>query len=172
MTIPLFANGVIDNEAKEIPLTDERAVEMACENMNWQADDTYFDATFEILVNGELFHENYTTDAHGTWWQLMNAIEAPGKHEVCFLDSPLGDLDVIHENKYTLEYVHIDYVWGEDNYLISYSKKMVTSEQLPKDIVETVIRDGFKQFAEFMLNNDIPIATAYKEELRQRLEGN
>ncbi|WP_336047093.1 hypothetical protein [Solibacillus ferritrahens] len=49
MKIPLFEDesplGRVDGEETEIELTDVRAVEMACENVNWQADDTYFDAT-------------------------------------------------------------------------------------------------------------------------------
>lgn len=172
MKIPLFENEspfvALDGEEAEIPLTDARVVEMACENVKWQADDTYFDATFEVWVNGELFFENATTDAHGTWREMMNALDGPGKHHICFLDSPI-DLKVIHEKHYTFQYIHIDYMWGDDNYLISSSKKTVTSEPLPKDAVETIIRDGFKQFAEFMLENDIPISKDYKEELRERL---
>lgn len=172
MKIPLFENEFLffslDGEEEEIPLADARAVEMACENVKWQADDTYFDATFQVWVNGELFFENATTDAHGTWRKLMNALDGPGKHSVCFLDSPV-DLQVLHEKHYTFQYIHTDYVWGDNNYLISSSKKTVTSEPLPMDTVEPVIREGFKQFAEFMLENDIPISKAYKEELRERL---
>lgn len=172
MKIPLFENAfpsvALDGEEMEIPLTDARAVEMAYENLKWQSDDEFFDATFEVYVNDELFYENATTDAHGTWRELMNALEGPGKHQICFLDSSI-DLTIIHEKHYTFQYIHIDYVWGDDHYLISSSKKTMTSDPLPKDVVETVIRDGFKQFAEFMLENDIPISTAYKEELQQRL---
>lgn len=172
MTIPLFEDesplGRVEGEETEIPLTDARAVEMACENVNWQADNEYFDATFEVWVHGELFYENGTTDAHGTWRGLMDAIERPDKHKVYFLDSPI-DLTIIHDQQYTFQYIHIDYVWGDDNYLISSSKKKMTSAPLPKEVVETAIRQGFREFAEFMLNNDIPIAVAYKEELQQRL---
>lgn len=170
--IPLFENEFpfvsLEGEAEEIPLTDARAVEMACENVNWQADNEYFDATFEVWVHGELFYENGTTDANGTWRGLMDAIERPGKHSVCFLDSPI-DLEIIHDKQYTFQYIGIQYVWGDDNYLISSSKKTLTSEPVRKEVVETAIRQGFKQFAAFMLNNDIPISTAYKKELQQRL---
>lgn len=168
MKIPLFEDELLLGQEPEIPLTDARAVEMAVQNVNWQADDEYFDATFEIWVHGELFYENGTTDAHGTWRGLMNAIEKPGKHNVWFLDSPI-DLTIIHEKQYTFQYIHTDYVWGDDNVLIRSSSKTIKSEPLPKDVVETAIRQGFKEFAAFMLENDIPISTAYKEELKQRL---
>ena len=172
MTIPLFEYesplGRVDGEETEIPLTDARAVEMAYKNVNWQADNEYFDATLQVWVHGELFYENATTDAHGTWRELMDALDGPGKHSVCFLDSSI-DLKIMHEKHYTFQYTSIDYVWGDDHYLISSSKKTMTSDPLPKDVVETAIRQGFKQFAEFMLENDIPISAAYKEELRQRL---
>lgn len=172
MTIPLSEDesplGRVDGEETEIPLTDVRAVEMACENVNWQADNEYFAATFEVWVHGELFYENGTTDAHGTWREMMDAIERPGKHRICFLDSPI-DLKIVHEKHYTFQYTGIDYVWSDDHYLISSSKKTIVSEPLPKDVVETAIRQGFQQFAAFMLNNDIPIAAAYKKELQQRL---
>lgn len=172
MKIPLFEDesplSRVDGEETEIPLTDARAVEMACENVNWQADNEYFDATFEIWVNGELFFENVTTDPYCTWRGLMDAIERPGKHNVYFLDSSI-DLKIIHDQQYTFQFIDIEYVWGDDDYLISSSKKTMTSEPLPKEVVETAIRQGFREFAEFMLDNDIPISTAYKEELRARL---
>lgn len=172
MMIPLFEGGSRFNlsheEEVEIPLTDARAVEMAIQNVEWQVDNEYFDATIEIWVHGELFYENSTTDAYGTWCGLMYAIEKPGKHTVCFLDS-MFDLTIIHERQYTFQYMHIDYVWCDDDVLISRSKKLKTSEPLPKDVVETAIRQGFKQYVAFILENDIPISTAYKEELRERL---
>ena len=172
MMIPLFEGGSRFNfsheEEVEIPLTDARAVEMAIQNVEGQVDNEYFDATIEIWVHGELFYENSTTDAYGTWCGLMYAIEKPGKHTVCFLDS-MFDLTIIHERQYTFQYIHIDYVWGDDDVLISRSKKLKTSEPLLKDVVETAIRQGFKQYAAFILENDIPISTAYKEELRERL---
>ncbi len=100
MKIPLFENEfpfvALDGEEAEIPLTDARAVEMACENVKWQADNEYFDATFEVWVNDELFYENATIDVHGTWRELMDALDGPGKHSVCFLDSPFSDLDIKH----------------------------------------------------------------------------
>lgn len=54
---------------------------------------------------------------------------------------------------------------GEDDYLISKSKKTITSAPLRKEKDETAIRQGFQEFAAFMLENDIPISTAYKEGL-------
>lgn len=172
MMIPLFEGGsrlnFLNEEEVEIPLTDAAAVEMAIQNVNWQADNEYFDATFELSVDGEVFYENSTTDACGTWRGLMDAIEKPGKHEVTFLDSQV-DLTIIHETQYTFQYMHTDYVWGDDDLLISRSEKMRTSEPIQKDVVETAIRQGFKEFAAFILDNDIPISTAYKEDLRERL---
>lgn len=172
MLIPLFEGGASFNfsheEEVEIPLTDARAVEMAIQNVEWQADNEYFDATIEIWVHGELFFENSTTDAYGTWCGLMYAIEKCGKHNVCFLDSQI-DLTIIHEKQYTFQYKHTDYVWGDDNVLISRSKKLKTSGPLPKDVVETAISKGFKQYATFIVENDIPISKAYKENLRERL---
>lgn len=127
MMIPRFENGFplnhINGEEIGILLTDERAAEMAIENVHWQADDTYFDAHFQLSINGELFYENTTTDAYGTWNQLLGATKKRGKHYILFLDSALSDLNVIHQDHYTLQYVHIDYIWGDDNYLISHSKK-------------------------------------------------
>lgn len=172
MLIPLFEGGsrfnFLQEEEVEIPLTDARAVEMAIQNVEWQVDNEYFDATIEIWVHGELFYENSTTDAYGTWCGLMYAIEKRGKHTVCFLDS-MFDLTIIHEKQYIFQCMHTDYVWGDDNVLISRSKKLETSEPLPKDVVETAITQGFKQYAAFIVENDIPISTAYKENLRERL---
>lgn len=172
MLLPLFEGGsrlnFLHEEEVEIPLTDARAVETAIQNVNWQADNEYFDATFEIWVHGELFYENSTTDAYGTWCGFMYAIEKPGKHTVTFLDS-MFDLTIIQETQYTFQYMHTDYVWGDDDVLISRSEQLKTSEPLPKDVVETAIRQGFKQYAAFILENDIPISTAYKQNLRERL---
>ena len=172
MKIPLFEDesplGRVDGEETEIELTDVRAVEMACENVKWQADDTYFDARFEVWINDVLFYENATTDAHGTWRDFVNAISEPGKHRVNFLDSPV-DLQVLHHEHYTIQYIHTDYVWGKDNYLISHSNKTITSVPLQKDVVEQEIRDSFRQFATFILSNNIPISKTYKEELRELL---
>ena len=174
MTIPRFENGFplpdITGEEIGILLTDEKAVDMAIENVNWQADDTYFDAHFQLSINGELFYENTTTDAYGTWNQLLGATKNRGKHYVLFLDSALSDLDIIHQHDYTLQYVHVDYIWGDDNHLISRSKKTMTSVPLQKEVVEEAIRQGFQQFASFILDNDIPISPMYKEELQRHLE--
>lgn len=79
--------------------------------MNCQADNEYFDATFEIWVNGELFFVNGTTDAYGTWRGMMAAIERFGKHSVYFLDSSI-DLTIRHDQQYTFQFNDINYVWG------------------------------------------------------------
>lgn len=173
MTIPLFDGGsrfnFLHEEEVEIPLTDARAVEMAIHNVNSQADHEYFDATFEVSIHGEVFYVNRTTDAYGTWCGFMYAIETAGKHEVTFLDSQF-DLTILHEKQYTFQYMHTDYRWGDDDMLISRSEKLITSESLPKNVVEAAIRKGFKQYATFIVQNDIPISTAYKENLMKRLE--
>lgn len=118
MNIPLFEDESpldrIEGETTEIELTHPQAVEMARENVTWQADDTYFDAYFEVWINGNLFFENGTTDAYGTWRDFVNAMSEPGKHPIYFLDSPV-DLQLIHQEHYTFQYIHTDYVWGDDN---------------------------------------------------------
>lgn len=53
---------------------------MAIQNVNWQADNEYFDATFELSVDLEVYYENNVTDAYGTWRGFVFAIEKSGKH--------------------------------------------------------------------------------------------
>ena len=170
MKIPLFEDGaplnLIKNETYEIELTDPQAAQMAAQNVAWQADDTYFDASLEVRIHGELFFKNDTTDAHGLWRDLVNATRKPGKHQITFLDS-LVDLQLIHEEYYTFQYT--EYEWDDNGYLLSKTETLITSEPLPKQAVELAIREGFLQFAQFMLTHDIPIAKVYKEELKQQL---
>lgn len=110
MKIPLIENDswvydwIVDGKEEYpqtvyIDLNDSRAVEMAIENVKFQAADDYFDALFEVWINDKLFYENHTTDAYMTWRGFLNAMEEKGKHNVVFLDDPI-DL-IIHILKTT-----------------------------------------------------------------------
>lgn len=55
---------------------------------------------------------------------------------------------------------------------IMYVKKTrMSSGKLEKEDVESAIKEGFIQYAEFILQNNIPIAKSQKEEIAKRLEG-
>ena len=172
MKIPVFEHEAplnqIMSETYEIELTDPRAALMAFENVEWQTDDTYFDASLEVYIDGELFFKNDTTDAHGLWRDFVNATLKPDNHIISFLDSP-GDLQLIHQQHYTFQYVHTDYEWDEKGCLLSRTDTMITSEPVPKEAVEPAIRDSFLHFAQFILTHDIPVAKVYKEELKQQI---
>lgn len=173
MKIPVFEDDIPIlegfGEMHEIELTDPRAVQMARENVAWQADNTYFDASLDVIINGESFFKNQTTDACGLWRGLLNAMIEQGKHRVYFLDSPV-DLTVHHQEHYQFEYVHTDYECDDNNFVTSITKKTIISDPLQKEAVEFAISDGFLQYAYFILENDISIAESYKEELKQNIQ--
>lgn len=132
-------------------------------------DDTYFDASFELHLNGELFFENGTTDAYTTWRNFVHAKREPGEHKIYFLDSSV-ELQVIHQEHYIFQYVHTDYIWDDNGHLLNRIETTITSETLPKEVVESAIREGFLQYADFILTNDIAIAKDYKNEIQQQLQ--
>lgn len=122
-----------------------------------------------MRIHGELFFKNATTDAHGLWRDFFNATLTPGKHKISFLDSPV-DLQLMYQEQCTFSYMHTDYEWDDNGYLLSTTKTLVTSEILPKQAVEAAIREGFLQFAQFILTHDIPIEKDYIEELKQQIQ--
>ena len=169
MKIPLFKDGNplnMPDEMHEIELSHPQAAQMAIENVASQADDTYFDASLEIRIDDKRFFKQFTTDAFGLWDSLLCAIEAPGKHHITFLDYP-QDLTIIHSETYEFLYVHTDYE-GDNDCLVSMTKKVVSSGPLPKTAVEVAIKESFKQYADFILQYHIPIAEWHKREIEQR----
>lgn len=151
-----------------IDLNHPKAVEMAKRNVEWQVDDEYFDATFEIWIDYQLFYSNHTTDAFMTWKVFLDAISEQGEHSVLFLDS--DHLTVKHSNTYELIYEQLDYEWDENNIITNVESTGISSGPLRKEDFERAIIEGFIQYANFILENDIPISEDYKEVMKIHLQ--
>ena len=151
----------------KIEFSHAQAVEMALANIAWQADDTFFDALLEIWIDDSLFFKQGTTDAFGLWWDLLNAIEKPGKHHITFLDYD-RDLTIKHGQNYEFFYIEKEYEWDENDVLVRMTKTTISSALLPKEEVEEAIKEAFMLYADFILQNDLPISAEYKRHIAER----
>lgn len=64
----------------------------------------------------------------------------------------------------------MEYEFDEKDILRNVKRTTISSGLLQKEEVETAIKDGFFQYAEFILKNNIPISKKYKKDIERELK--
>lgn len=150
-----------------VPLTHPNAAQMARDNVASQAANDYFDAELEFWFNNALFLTEGASDAWKLIKCLFEATDQRGEHNILFLDSSL-EMTVFHDAAYEFQYINKRYEWDENNFLIGFTEETISSGPLPKLEVESAVKKLFIEFADFILQHNIPIAEYYLQEMKER----
>lgn len=153
-----------------LSLDAKNVVNSAKQNIANQADNDYFDGLVSFFIDGELFFDGDTTELSGLWLDLVcfRKLMNNGTVKIIFLDS-VRDLFIMEiPDGYRLKYTKADHTFNDENRLTHSENITIESKPIGKEIFEKSIRKGFIKYRDFVVNNELPIASSQLEMLKRQ----
>ena len=150
----------------------KEAVSAAKQNIQSQADDTYFDGAVSFIIDEELFFEGETSELSGLWISLIHFREylEHNQGEIHLLDSMIEFFIEEKNTGYQLKYIDMEYTINENNELVHTEYITRKSKLIDKEIFERAVRKGFLDYRNFIARNNLPISAEQLDEIEQIFE--
>lgn len=155
-----------------LSIFDKEAVSAAKQNIQSQADDTYFDGAVSFIIDEEPFFEAETSELSGLWIDLINFRN--------YIEHKLGKIHLldnmieffIEENNtgYQLKYIDMEDTVNEKNELVDTEYITRKSKLIDKETFEKAVRKGFLDYRTFIVDNNLPISAEQLDELNKLLK--
>lgn len=141
-------------------LSDKKAVDAARQNIASQADSDYMDGEVHFIIDGDVFFEGETTALTWLWLDLISFQERfiHDVAEITFLDSQVSFFIVEKEEGYQLQYGKTHFTFNEENIVIHSEERRMESQLINKETFIRAIEEGFIEYREFIVKNQLPIS--------------